>query len=451
MAIESTASADLQRLQIPRERRGDVLRRRSILPWVIFLLVAGGAAGGFYWYWSTELAVPIVTTARAVMVTPGEGNAVLTASGYIVAQRKAILGAKSPRKLVERFVGEGDRVEANQIVARLDHIDVDARMDQARAGVVAATAMIERARTAITRAEQELVEAKTRIVESKARRDGDARELKRYQDAEKAGAGVRKDRELAETALAVSNASLATAEQKVKTAEANLDWMRKDLAAAEADLEVKRSEIQVAESAIEDTKIRSPFAGVILLKQAEVGESVSPGVVSGQVTSGAIFQVADFDTLEAEVDINEANLSRVHDKQPTEVQVDAIPNKVLRGEVRLLMPGANRQKATVAAKVTLLDKDARLKPEMGCKVIFLREASASQAAPKLLVPVSAIRRDGSQSVVFALRNGALQRRPVETGEPAGDRVEIRSGLAEGDEIVVSAPTELKDGMAVRLR
>ena len=158
---------------------------------------------------------------------------------------------------------------------------------------------------------------------------------------------------------------------------------------------------------------------MILLKQAEVGESVSPGVVSGQVTSGAIFQVADFDTLEAEVDINEANLSRVHDKQPTEVQVDAIPNKVLRGEVRLLMPGANRQKATVAAKVTLLDKDARLKPEMGCKVIFLREASASQAAPKLLVPVSAIRRDGSQSVVFALRNGAFAAPPGRDGRARG--------------------------------
>jgi RND family efflux transporter MFP subunit len=302
---------------------------------------------------------------------------------------------------------------------------------------------------AISRAEQELAEAKTRVVEAKAKRDGDERELTRYREAEKAGAGVRKDRELAETALAISEAGFASAQQRVKTAELTIEWLKKEKQAALAEVNVKRAEIQVAESAIEDTVIRAPFAGVVLLKQAEVGEAVSPGVVSGQVTSGAIFQLADFDSLEGEVDINEVNLSKVRQGQPTEVQVDAIPDRTLRGEVRLLMPGANRQKATVAAKITLIDKDPRLKPDMSCKVIFLREAAQSQAAPKLLVPAEAVRREGNASYVYVLQNGTARKRGVEVGEAAGGRVEIRSGVKEGDEVLTSGVAEIRDGAAVR--
>lgn len=446
----AAASADLQRLRIDRgPRAGAFQTRRSPWPLVaVVLLLLGGGAGG-YWYWTVALAVPRVTTARAVVVAPNEGNAVLTASGYIVPQRRAILGAKSPRKITERFVGEGDRVEAGQVLARLDHVDVDARMLQAKAGVAASEALVERSIMAVSRAEQELAESKTRVIEARAKRDGDTRELARYREAEKAGAGVRKDRELAETALAVSEAGLASAEQRVKTAELTIEWLKKELEAARAELNVKKAEIQVAESAVEDTIIRAPFAGVILLKQAEVGEAVSPGVVSGQVTSGAIFQLADFDTLEAEVDVNEINVSRVREGQPAEIQVDAIPDRTLRGEVRLLMPGANRQKATVAAKITLIDKDPRLKPDMGCKVTFLREAAATRGAPKLLVPATAVRREGGSRVVYVVQNGIARRRDVEVGNVSGERIEIRSGLREGEEVLTSGGLEIRDGAPVK--
>jgi membrane fusion protein (multidrug efflux system) len=133
------------------------------------------------------------------------------------------------------------------------------------------------------------------------------------------------------------------------------------------------------------------------------------------------------------------------------VQVDAIPDRTLRGEVRLLMPGANRQKATVAAKIALLDKDPRLKPDMSCKVIFLKEAAASRGAPKLLVPDSAVVREGGESVVYLFQNGTARRRPVVTGDAAAGRVEIRSGLKEGDQVLTTFPRGVRDGDAVRTK
>jgi RND family efflux transporter MFP subunit len=451
MDPQSAALADLNKLKIDRGVRQEVFRRKkSRWPMAILLLLIAAAAAGFY-YWKNEYSIPEVTTSRVVLITPSEGNAVLTASGYVVAQRRAILGAKSPRRLVERFVNEGEFVEANQVLARLDHIDVDARMAQASAAVAAAEANVAKADMAVQRARQELAEAQSRVKETQARRDGDDREVKRYREAEKAGASVRKDRELAETALAISTASLETAQQQVKTAELNIEWFIRDAKAAGADLAVKKSEVQVAQSQLEDTIIRAPFRGVILLKQAEVGESISPGVVSGQVTSGSIFQIADFDTLEAEVDINEINLSKIKEQQDCEIQVDAIPDRLFRGKMRILMPGANRQKATVAAKVSFTDKDPRVKPEMSCKVVFLREAAQSHAAPKLLAPAAAVRSAGSARVAYQFRDGKALRRSVEVGATLGDRIEIRSGLAEGDTVIVDGPPDLADGMAVKLK
>ncbi len=457
MALEQTAPSgktsavgDLQKLRIDPSRRADLSARgRSPWPWLFALVLLAGVAALGLWYWKEVLSVPEVATSRVVHVTPTEGNAVLTASGYVVAQRRVILGAKTPRRLVERFVGEGDAVEAGQVLARLDHADVDAQLDQAKAAVMAGIAAVERARAAVTRAEHDEAEARSRVAEATARRDGDARELKRFREA--GTAVLRKDLELAETALAVSEAALGSAQLRVRSAGAERAWREKDLAAADAEVESRRAQVAVVEALLEDTVIRAPFSGIVLLKQAEVGESVSPGVVSGQVTSGSIFQVADFDSLEAEVDVNESNLPQVREGQPAAIQVDAIPDRILRGEVRILMPGANRQKAAVAVKVRFVDRDPRLRPELGCKVTFLREAAASQASPKLFVPRSAVRPRGAAHVVFLLRDGFASARSVELGEEAGDRVEIRAGLAEGDEVIVAGPQDLSDSTRVRRR
>ncbi|MBL8694280.1 MAG: efflux RND transporter periplasmic adaptor subunit [Planctomycetes bacterium] len=448
--MPSSTTADLTKLRIPGDSREALFQRRSSpLPWVFALLLLGGGGAAGWWYWKTVLSVPEVSTSRVVLVTPTEGNAVLTASGYVVAQRKVILGAKSPRRLVERMVSEGESVRANQVVARLDHRDVDARLEQARAALAAADAAIERAKMAITRAERDFEESKAKVVEAEARRDGDAREVRRYLEAEKSGAAVRKERELAETALAISTAALESARKRAASAEASVDWYRKDLGATQADRKLREADIEVALSAVEDTEVRAPFDGVVLLKQAEIGESVSPGVVSGQVTSGSIFQIADFNSLEAEVDVNESGLAKVRDGQPASIQVDAIPDRMFAGRVRMLMPGANRQKATVAAKVEFLEKDSRLKPDLGCKVTFLREAAQSQGAPKLLAPARAVVRRGSEAFAFLVRDGQARRQAVDAGEPQGDRVEIRSGLREGDTVILSPPADLRDGSPIR--
>lgn len=466
MSNESAASADLNKLRIDRSERREVFtRRRSPWPSALLLLLICGAAGGGYYYYFTNVAGEAVTTTRAVLVTPGESNALLTATGYVVAQKKAILGAKSPRRLVERLVNEGQRVVKDQIIARLDHVDVDARLAQAVASVsaaksvvVSAEAAVARAAMAITRAQQELAEARTRVTEAEARRDGDEREWKRLVEAEKSGAAIRKDRELAETQFKISTASLDAFKQKVATAEIQVEWLRRDLKAVEAECDVKRSdiaireaEVQIAQSSVEDTIIRAPFDGVILLKQAEVGESVSPGVVSGQVTSGSIFQIADFDTLEAEVDINESNVSKVREGQPCDVFVDAAPGRTFPGKVRILMPGANRQKATVAAKITFLETDAAIRPELGCKVTFLKTASETRTAPRLLIQKSAVRRDRGSPTVFTIQDGRATPRSITLGDETGDRVEVRSGLAEGEEIIQSPPAGLASGDRVRLK
>ncbi|MBI3819951.1 MAG: efflux RND transporter periplasmic adaptor subunit [Planctomycetes bacterium] len=466
MPAENAASADLNKLRIDRAERREprAQNRRSPWPWIFLILMIGAGYLG-YQYWKNELSVPELATTRVVLVSPNESNALLTASGYVVAQTKVTLGAKSPRRLVERFVNEGDHVTKDQVLARLDHLDVDSRHEQAKASVISATAAqaqseaaVARSKMAIEKALAETEEIKSKIKEAQARRDGDEREVKRFKEAEKAGAGVRKDRELAETQLQMSTASLETLKQQLKTADLNVQWMRKDAAAAEADVAVKKAQVTeremdvlVAESAMEDTVIRAPFAGVILLKQSEVGESVSPGVVSGQVTSGSIFQIADFDTLEAEVDVNESNVSKVKNDQPCEIQVDAIPNRAFRGSVRLLMPGGNRQKATVAAKVKFLETDPALRPELGCKVVFLREAAASQAAPKLLAPRSAFRADGGRKYAFSIRDGKLHKRFVDIRDAGGDRVEIAAGLVEGDEIVQDNSEGLADGAPAKLK
>ncbi|HKE01681.1 MAG TPA: HlyD family efflux transporter periplasmic adaptor subunit, partial [Planctomycetota bacterium] len=350
-----SATHDLAKLRIERDRHDVGPRRRSRTPAVLVLLILVGAALAVWWFAFRD-RLPEVATTRVVEVTPTEGNAVLTASGYVVAQRKVILGAKSPRRLVERLAGEGDRVQEGQIVARLDHRDVDGQLAQAKAAVVAAEAVAARADAAVMRAERNLEGARAVAGEAEAKRASDEKERDRLHQLGEGGGVDRRSIDLADAALLQSSAAATATKARIASAEADLEWTKRDLAAARADVKVKEADIEVASSAVEDTIIRAPFAGVVLLKQAEIGESVSPGVVSGQVTSGSIFQIADFDTLEAEVDVNEANLSRVRDGQPAAIQVDAIPERAFAGEVRLLMPGANRQKATVAAKVRFLEK-----------------------------------------------------------------------------------------------
>jgi len=350
------------------------------------------------------LSMPEVATVSATVsrdVQPSAGTPILTASGYVVARRKAVVSAKIQGRLSELRVEEGSQVRDGEVLARLESIDYEAS--------------VQRARAAVQRAEADLAEyqRQLRLAEELARQNVLA------EDQREAAAS------------------------RVKIAEASLAQARADLAYAEAQLQ--------------NTVIRAPFSGVVVKKMAEVGESVAPipPGVNISTSSGAIVALADLATLEVEADIAEANVAKVSAGQPAEVTVEAIPDKRYRAVLRQVIPTADRTKATVQVKVTILDKDKDMKPEMSAKVTFLEPEKPSEAtapdAPVVLVPRSAVvTRDGA-TLVFVVRDGRVQQRPVVLGTERDDRVIVKQGLAGGELLVERPDPTLADGINVRVK
>jgi RND family efflux transporter MFP subunit len=192
----------------------------------------------------------------------------------------------------------------------------------------------------------------------------------------------------------------------------------------------------------------------VLRKDAEVGEIVAPSSAGGGLTRTAIVTMADLGTLEVEVDVNEAYIAQVRNGQPSRITLDAYPDTSFSGRVRQVVPTADRQKATVQVKVSILDRDPRILPEMGAKVVFLRdekEAAAPTTARRVLVPAEAVRGSGADAKVWVIEEGKASARKVEVGPTRGDRVEIRGGLNGGESVVLGAPASLTDGSRVRVR
>jgi HlyD family secretion protein len=329
------------------------------------------------------------------------GAPVLTASGYVVARRKAVVSAKVQGRLGSLKVEEGDRVREGDVIARLEAEDVSAQ--------------VERARATVQRAQADLAEQ---------------RRLERQADA------LVRDKVL-------SQDQLEAAQSRVHMTEAALRQ-------AQADLSLSNALLQ-------NTVIRAPFSGTVVKKMAEVGESVAPipPGVNLSTSSGAIVALADLDTLEVEADVAEANVAKLSADQPAEVTVEAFPDRRYRAVLRQVIPTADRTKATVQVKVTILEKDANLRPEMSAKVTFLEPAraatsAAAPAAPMVVVPREAVVTREGETVVFVLGgDGKVQRRPVTTrGESQGQLI-VRSGLSGGERVVVRPPEALRGGDAVR--
>ena len=345
--------------------------------------------------------VETVTAAVSRDVTPSAGSPILTASGYVIARRKAVVSAKIQGRLAELRVEEGSRVRQGEVIARLESTDY--------------RASVQRAHAAVQRAEAELAETR--------------RQLRVAEDLAKGQVLAEDQREAAAS--------------RVKMAEASLAQAQADAAFAEATFQ--------------NTLIRAPFTGVVVKKMAEVGESVAPipPGVNISTSSGAIVALADLDTLEVEADVAEANVAKVSNGQPAEVTAEAIPQKQYKAVLRQVIPTADRTKATVQVKVTILDKDKDLKPEMSAKVVFLepeKPASASEpSAPMVRLPAAAVASRGGESVVFVLREGKAVARKVVTGGERQGQVVIRDGLSGGEIVVARPPDTLKDGDAVRVK
>jgi HlyD family secretion protein len=372
--------------------------------WPVLLLIPAALLIGFLYVLRIRAAlqaVEIDTVHASVQQqgAPSAGTPILTASGYVVARRKAVVSAKIQGRLSELAVEEGSHVVRGDVIARLESADYEAQLLRARA--------------AVQHAEADLEEQKRQLLLTE---------------------------KLAQAEVA-SQDQLAAAKSRVRLAEAAL-------AQAQADL-------SFADATLQNTQIRAPFTGVVVKKMAEVGESVAPipPGVNISTSSGAIVALADLATLEVEADVSESNVAKLGDNQPAEVTVEAFPDRKYKGVLRQIIPTADRTKATVQVKVTILDKDKDLKPEMSAKVTFLesKAVQSGPAEPVVTVPKEAIVERGGKSVVLEVREGRVHERPIVISDERQGRVGIRSGLTGSETLVAHPPEALKEGDRVRVK
>jgi len=400
--------------------------------WILLGVIVVALGGGALAWRNVNTAVEVATVTPSVERTSSApaGTPVLTASGYIVARREAIVSSKIQGRLLELRVEEGSQVREGEVIARLESSDFVASVARAQAQVQQATATQSSADASIQRAEADVAEARRQL-------------------------GV-SERLIADKL--VPRDQLDANKSRVTMAEAALAQTRAERERSIASVAQARADLTYAGAQLQNTVIRAPFAGTVVRKMAEIGESVAPipPGVNISTASGAIVALADLATLEMEADVNEANVAKLTEGQPAEVTVEAFPDRKYKAVLRQVIPTADRTKATVLTKVTLIDKDKDLKPEMSAKVTFLEPQRAEApvavdavpSKPVILVPQSAVvNRDGPK--VFEIVGDRVQMRTIATGAIRGDRVIVTDGLA-GSETLVDKPGEtLKDGDAVK--
>jgi RND family efflux transporter MFP subunit len=403
-AIPKLSEPDLSTLRIERgssETSRGPQRRRRVWRWLIIAIVVAVAAALAYTY-RPAVQVELATAAQTF---PSQAYTVLTATGYVVAQRKAAVASKATGRLEWLGVREGSKVRAGEILARLENGDVTAQMQQAAANIQVAEANLQQ---------------------------GEA-ELK---EAERA---LRRSAELLEKNF-VSQAAHDTVVARHAKAQAAMAGFRAAIAAA-------RANFRASEVAVEQTLIRAPFDGVVLTKNANVGDVITP-FSSALGSQAAVVTMADMSTLEVEADVSEANIGKVRAGQPAEIQLDALPEGRFRGEVQRLVPTVDRAKATVTAKIRFIDMDPRVLPEMSAKVAFLtQEVPQGESVPKVAVPTSAIVEREGRKVVFVVTDRKAAEVPVETGAAVGELVQV-TGVKAGDKVVLKPSERVKNGTEV---
>jgi RND family efflux transporter MFP subunit len=347
-----------------------------------------------------------VVPAREVSST---GSAVLNASGYVTPQRRATVSAKITGKIRDVLIEEGMRVAAGEVLARLDDVDAVAALRAAEAEKAVAVASLE--------------DLEVRL--SNARRTLD------------------RSRNLREGAF-VSEEELDDAETAVASLEAQISLARERINAA-------GSAVDIARQNVENCTIRAPFDGIIVSKDAQPGEMVSPISAGGGYTRTGIATVVDMTSLEVEVDVGESYIARVAPGQRVETVLDAYPDWRIPSKVKTVIPTADRQKATVKVRITFDALDPRILPDMGVKVSFLEDSHDAREAAGALVPKGAIFADGDQSYVFVVRNGRAERRAVRTGRERGVEIEVIAGLRPGEQVVTESVESIREGDRVSAR
>jgi RND family efflux transporter MFP subunit len=369
-----SASRDLSALRIQR----DPDRPRSGLPWILFILLLGigGAAGG--WFWSKSHAAAEVEIGMVRLVGSGDTGAFLSASGYILPDRKADVSSRMFGTLEWVGIEVGSKVKKGDVIGRIANADIAAQVEEAKASLVDAEREYERWKKIVEKG-----------IEPKERLD------------------------------------------KVDT-----------------QLQVVRARLKQSEASYEYTLIRAPFDGVVTKRSAQAGENVGP---AGTVQAGgSLCTLIDRDSLEMVADVNETNISKVKVGQKTEVATEARPDRKYKGEVRQVVPTADRTKGIVQVKIRLLDPDDALLPEMASRASFLREGAQAGAPRRLIAPRGSVRDRGGRKGVFVVEGGRVRFQAVETGADGEDGTEILKGLQGGEEVVTGGAL-VDDGVAVRLK
>ncbi len=407
----STSRERIAELRIDREQRDRSRTPRKAL--LVISLVIVVVAGAVFWWFAKE-SVPAVTLAEVAEASSSASSreTVLDASGYVVARLQATVSSKITGKIVEIRVEEGLEVVEGQILARLDD-------SMASRQVALGEAQIAAARSA-------LVEAEVRLDEAEI-------DLRRTQELVRAGV--------------TTEADLDTAEAEVEALKARVARNREDIKVTERQLELRRQELA-------DTVIRAPFSGVVITKNAQPGEMISPVSAGGGFTRTGICTLVDMSSLEIEVDVNESYINRVKPGQKVIATLDAYQGWKIPASVITTVPAADRQKATVRVRIAFDELDPRLLPDMGAKVSFLGESveaeNEEEAVPTVLVPATAVRSDGGRDIVFVYGGGAVERRAVTLGPERGKLVGVIAGLRGGERVVVQGPDDLADGDEVKV-
>jgi HlyD family secretion protein len=401
---------DLSQLTISRTGSASPLIRRPRKKGKIFLILVILLLGGFgilFWQGLLEPAREVEVTTVSLLY-PSQAFTVLNASGYVVAQRKAAVASKGTGRLETLAVEEGNRVRKGQLIAKLENDDLQAALNQTQANVNTAKANLGQIEADI-RDVQLKFDRTQRLIQSKA-----------------------------------------VAQSDFDTIEAKLQQLQAGKAAALSQIKAAEAGVRASQVALEYTLIRAPFDGVILTKNADVGEVVAP-FGSSINAKAAVVTMADLGSLLVEADVSEINLEKVKVGQPCEIQLDALPGQRFPGQVHMIVPTADRSKATVLTKVKFLERDERILPEMSAKVAFLSRRIDQSEQPKLAVPPSALFEKNGKTLIYRVEKDKVREVPIQKGPPLADFIEVTlGGLKPGERIVLKANRGLRDGAKIKV-
>jgi RND family efflux transporter MFP subunit len=399
-------SLRIERETEPTERTGSPIYKWLIATVLLIAVIAGAVA----FFHTGALEVETVTATPAANSGSG-GAAVLNASGYVVARRQATVSAKTTGKIAEVHVEEGMTVKEGQLLARLDNTTI---------------------RPLYNLAQRQLESARKNLNEIQVRLEEAERTLHRNEQL---------------------RANHLVSESQVDQAQSDVAAQRAHLEALQAEVRVSEGNLKVREQDLEDLMVTAPFDGVIVSKDAQPGEIVSPMSAGGGFTRTGIATIVDMDSREIEVDVNEAFINRVRQNQRTEAVLDAYPDWVIPSHVVSVVPTADRQKATVRVRIGFDELDPRILPQMGVKVTFLEDREGAQQAasarPGVRIPSSAVTDDSGTKYVWRVNGDKAERVAVSTGNERDGQVEVVAGVNPGD-IVVARPVDgLKEGSKIK--